>query len=289
VRTTLAVLMTAGCAAALLAVPLPTEKQPSYREPLFGSGGVLTRAELDRLPFDEPAPVADETDDGPLPSNVALGVHLPRTVFSVGAPIPCYFLVRNRTNQPVGMDMRLDLSGPEPEHRNSCSIQVRDLRTGKGVPFLARHCWACGGRSGIELKPNGYYCTRGDLSRTADGFLSPGRYEVSWTYCSRRSGAVSFTVKGAAAERKPAPRSSIAFLEFTRAGAREEGEAGDERAPEVWDKVELRPRQADEIAAALALGHEGRYYPDIRELPHRDDLAHVTARWSSRKPATGSK
>jgi hypothetical protein len=278
-RTTLAILVAAGCAAALPAVPLPTEKQPFYRDELFGSRGVVTRAELDQLPFDDSVTANSETDEGPSLGTIALRVHLPRTVFSVGEPIPCYFLVRNRTDQAVGLDMRLDLSGPEPEHRNSCSIQVRDLRTGKGVPFLARHCWACGGRSGIELKANGYYCTRGDLSRTADGFLPPGRYEVSWTYFSRHSGAAYFMVKGAAVERKPMPRSSIAFLEVTRAGAREGGEVVDERAPAVWDKVELRPRQADDIAAALALGHEGRYYPDIRELPSRDEMAHVTARW----------
>jgi hypothetical protein len=239
----------------------------------------LTRAELDQLPFDDSVPADSEADEGPSVGKIVLGVHLPRTVFSVGEPIPCYFLIRNRTDQPVGLDMRLDLSGAEPDHRNSCNIHVRDLRTGKNVPFLARHCWVCGGHSGIELKANDYYCTRGDLSRSGDGFLPAGRYEVSWTYYSRRSAPLYFMVKGAATERKPAPRSSITFLEVTRTGAREKRGDRDECAPEVWDKIEVRPRHVDDISAALALGHEGRYYPDIRELPSRDDLVYVTAAW----------
>src|SRR5687767_13679471 len=85
-----------------LAEPAPPPR--SVEGPTFGDGGLLTDADLKKVTFESVRfdyrtrkPVVLVLAGVPRPYDVA--VHMPRTRFREGEPIPAYFVLRNNTNQ----------------------------------------------------------------------------------------------------------------------------------------------------------------------------------------------
>jgi len=112
----------------LLTFPLFAATVPGVPRPDPFAAGMIPRAELERLPF------PDRAQFGPtLPEPAAIVLHLPSTRFKSGEPIPAYFVVRNTTDQHLGLDMRLDLFSMYVRTVNSCTIDLRDLATGEHV------------------------------------------------------------------------------------------------------------------------------------------------------------
>lgn len=261
-------ILSALLACALLAAPAPATR------PLFGAGGVVTPADLEPIAFQTRE--KDGKKDARDPRADALGValHMPRNRFRPGEPIPAYFLVRNYSREPVGLDLRLDLFARPLELRNSCKVRLVRSDTGMEVPYVGRGVWACGGPSPVVIPGRGHYCVRGDLAEGETRPLSAGEYECSWSYTGLWSRPVRFTVlPGKEKGREGSPASGeIRFLEIVPPrGESAEAPAG----------ARLIPHSAGKVAAALAVGVTGSHYPDIRDLPGRDDRIAASAEWLS--------
>ena len=129
---------------AAVAAPVP----PGGRV-AFGSNGLLTAADLERVRFDS-RPVKDEhveklkepeedaAKESPAkvrPKNrYDVAVHMPWAKFREGEPIPAYFVLRNNRGSTLGLRSRMDLCGPEPGLRGgACDFDIRDRATGQSV------------------------------------------------------------------------------------------------------------------------------------------------------------
>src|SRR5262245_66048768 len=120
------------------AAPVPAEAD----RPAFGANGLLTRADLEKLRFTalrDPDPREDRRVAG-----LAVAVHMPRTRFRHGEPVPAYFGLKNPDREARGLDMQLALHGPRPTTWNGCDVLVRDLATRQPVDL--GWCGGLGGR-----------------------------------------------------------------------------------------------------------------------------------------------
>lgn len=262
------------------AAPVPTAAE----KPRF-AGGIVTKADLDRLPFPARDPLLLPAIEERCPGSkhAALALYLPRTRLSVGEPVPAYFVVKHTgRREPLGLHMRLDLFRPTPGLRNSCAITLTP-RSGGSVGSVLLRTISCGGGPLVEVPVGGYYIAKGDLGRLASGPLPAGEYDVSWSYTGIPSNSVRFAV---VADREPPrgvrPVHALRFLEITERDERlEQVQKKLERVdePVVWAKPGLAPLDASGVAAELGVGVGERFYPDLHDLPESDDVMLATAEW----------
>lgn len=284
---------------AVLAAPVPPEP-PSA----FGAHGTVTRADLEKLTFDSRAVPDDELrgkskereddivevkrvrGDGPpkpRPANpYDVAVHLPRTRVREGDPVPAYFVLRNNRDRPFAMRSRFDLADPTPRVRGEhLDFTVRDRATGKPVAGSVCGATHCGGGALAVVPEDGFYCAGADLNRLTGGALPPGQYDVSWRYGGLRSAPVLLTVSrrdGA----KHAPRAGrTTLLCFHLTENLDDERDRDPRAdgPVVWPETELEDVEANDLAAALAVGQHGVYAPDLHAVPKADAFVEAWAEW----------
>jgi hypothetical protein len=286
---------------AAVAAPVPRDVRPD-----FGSHGLLTEADLEKVTFNSrPVPenelkhgdvkeIEDEPqekrgDDRPRPlTRYDIAVHIPWNRFLEGDVIPAYFVLRNNRGSDLNLHGRLALFGPEPDIWNSCDIDVWNVKTGEPVNVFGGKGIACGVKGALAtVAPDGYYVVKGDLGRTYDRKpLPPGEYEVDWTYHRTRSAPVRFTVEprnGA----KPTALKARPGVHFYRLAPEFEGDERPEKVgePFVWRNSHLSSIDAGEMASALAVGHGGAYVPDIHTVPAADQLVRVSLVWKPYRDA----
>ena len=272
-------LLILGSIPVLIAAPVPESARPA-----FGSGGLVTLADLERLQF-ESLTARDDEPHSRLnldPSSIGLAVHVPGGRFISGESIPAYFVLRNAGQSNLGLDMRLDLASGEPAIWNSARITVRNRSSGKPVHIISRAGWRCGGPPLVVVPAGGYYCARGELGRSTEGAtLPPGEYEVEWSYAEVRSRACRFTVlPGNDSVKAPAKRDPvITFFFWLSNGDREE--LAKQTGTVTWKKLRMDPVETGGMAAALAVGRGDKYVPDVRAIPASDGMLKVSAVWTS--------
>ena len=277
---------------AAVAAPVPPGGRPA-----FGARGLLSRADLEGVRFDSRAvkdgekfkelkrvdEVVNETKPAKArPKNrYDVAVHLPWATFREGEPAHAYFVLRNNRGSSLGLDARLDLSGPEPMiSGGGCPFDIRDRATGKSVVTALSGSTNCGGGSLVDVPADGFYCVSGDLNRLAGGTLPPGEYEVDWRYGALAAAPVPFSVlKGDSA--KPAARPKRAGLRFFHVEPEFDSDERPAKAGEPfrWPACALSSVYADDLAAALAVGQGGVYVPDIHTIPAADALVEAQAEW----------
>ena len=281
-------LLALGLLPVAVAAPVP----PGAGRPEFGTNGLLTRADLDKVVFDtkpardrgeeqldDPKDAGGEKAVGPARCEYDLAVHMPWTAFRAGEPIPAYFVLRNNRREPLHLDARLELFGPSLATWNSCAIDLRNARTGDAVPLIRRTGWQCGGGGLVDVPANGFYCVRGDIGHTTDGApLPPGEYEIRWRCVRLVSAPTRFTVVKAD-EPKPqfVRRHAVDFYHLSPAGRT--SLPGNPGSPVVWRECRLDHVYAGALASALATGHDGVYVPDLHTIPSADRLVEATLTW----------
>lgn len=279
-----------------VAAPVPVDAARAE----FGRAGLLTRADLNRVRFDsrrspegaweakfgrvkevnEPG-----RDDRARPANrFDVAVHLPRTTFRAGDPAPAYFVLRNNRGHDFALHSRLDLCRPEPLlHGTGYRSDVRDRATGRSVVEGLSATSHCGGGVLVEVPGDGFYCARVELNWLAGRVLPPGEYEVDWRYRELAAAPVPFAVLPREDGRKPtlAPRPTLRFLHLTEDADEEpaERDAPRPRGPVVWGNADLEPVHADDLAAALAVGPDGVFVPDLHAVPAADRLVDAHLEW----------
>lgn len=264
----------------VLAAPVP--KPNPLTEPS------LSAATLAKLPFvNADTPDEDHADHFPRPKQLALAVHVPRPRVRHGEPVIALFAVKNRTAHPLGLDMRLDLSGLHPALMNSCDIEVRNTESQELVPLVSQKVIACGAGGGMVSVPaGGYYAVRGNVGHTADGEpLPPGGYELSWRYGWAKSNAVAFTVLARGETARPPEHPHTRVVRVSESSGDEPKKGTDAKAadaPPVWANPGLRVDHSA-LLTALATGEFGRYYPNVRDLPTADGGVTATAAWDGDK------
>ncbi|MBA4064108.1 MAG: hypothetical protein C0501_10425 [Isosphaera sp.] len=277
---------------AAIAAPVPRDVRPE-----FGSNGLLSRADLEKVRFDSrPVPDRDrrerrrEVDEpkevekpgaAPRPANrYDVAVHMPWAAFREAEPIPAYLVLRNNRPAVLGLHSRPDFSEPYPMfHGGGCGFDVRDRATGESVLEGISHATNCGGGSLVDVPGDGYYVARADLARVAGKPLRPGEYEVDWSYDRFRSAPVRFTVTRSDLPARPAARPVTShYFRLSPAGDGDErpGAAG---RPVVWREVGLEQVYAGDVAAALGVGHAGVYAPDVRAIPSADGVVEAALEW----------
>jgi hypothetical protein len=278
---------------AALAAPAPREARTE-----FGTNGLLTGADLEKVRFDSRAVPGAESAVRRLdavekvkragPDKVRaknpydVAVHMPQTRFRVGEPVPAYFVLRNNRPDPLDLAARLDLFGPDPITWNGCEIRVRDARTGKPVEGSRQSGYVCGdGRGLVDVPGDGYYCVRGDLGALVGAKALPaGEYEVDWRCGNMRSAPVRFSVlnvDGPNLPPRPA-RPNPYFLHIGH-GLEDEDESGTRGAPIRWRECNLDPIRPEDMAAALAVGEGGAFVPDVHAIPAADKYVEAWAEW----------
>jgi hypothetical protein len=274
---------------AAIAAPVPPGKRAE-----FGANGVITTEELEQVKFDtRPLKPEEREKVGDLPAmreqederkptkpraenRYDLAVHMPWKHFDEGESIPAYFVLRNNRGHILSLDARLSLFGSRPTIWNSCSIDVRNAKTGKAVHVISTKGWSCGGGGLVDVPADGFYCVKGNLGRTPQGgFLPAGEYEVDWRYGWLRSPPVTFTV-GKADGKIPSAvkRSGYRFYKITPVTHDDD----EEDSPLRKGDGRLEAIHADEMAAALA-SREHVLVPDIHTIPKADKLVEAWLEW----------
>jgi hypothetical protein len=188
--------------------------------------------------------------------------------------------MRNNRNNTLGLTSCIDLIGSSAEMRGgAASFDIRDRATGKSVVTLRSCSTNCGGGSFVDVPANGYYIFRGELSRMAGQQLTPGDYEVEWEYSPLVAAPVRFSVKQADEPKPIAARPSV--IHFFRLGESSEAKEQPARADRsvVWRECELSRANTESMAAALAVGQNDAYVPDIRTIPAADKLVEAWVEW----------
>lgn len=266
----------------LAAAPVP---QTAGR-PTFGAGGLLSRAELEKVPFasrsanqKERLPVPPQA--GELPDKATIAVHLPWTTFREGEPVPAYFVLRNGSDNDLALDGRLDLFGPRPDTWGSCVVGVFNAKTNERLPVCRSE--GSGNGSDVMVVPaNGFYCVRYDLGHTTAGApLPPGEYEVEWRCTGLYSAPARFTITRREDGAKPDNVPKQDRVHFYRMAPAPDAERYPAKvgAPFLWDACRLDRAYAGDVFAALAVGHGGAYVPDLYALPDADRLVQASVQW----------
>lgn len=269
----------------VVAAPVP----PDAGRPAFGAGGLLARAELEKVKFDSRA-ARDSERLAALPGapkapgkgldQAAIAVHLPWHTFREGEPVPAYFVFRNGSDRAVSLDGRLDLFGPRPCAWMSCALGVFRAKTGESVLQFEGRDFANGSER-MFVPSGGFYCVRYDVGRTSGGAaLPPGEYEVEWRCAGLYSAPARFTVtRGAGANPEPhAPRERVHFFALAPEPDKERRpvKAG---GPFVWESCRVTRVFAGDVFAALATGQCGVYAPDLYAVPDADQLLKASVEW----------
>jgi hypothetical protein len=149
---------------AAIAAPVPPGKRAE-----FGANGVITTEELEQVKFDtRPLKPEEREKVGDLPAmreqederkptkpraenRYDLAVHMPWKHFDEGESIPAYFVLRNNRGHILSLDARLSLFGSRPTIWNSCSIDVRNAKTGKAVHVISTKGWRIRSRLALRL------------------------------------------------------------------------------------------------------------------------------------------
>lgn len=256
---------------AVLAAPVP----PGARTE-FGTGGLLSRADLEKVKFDSrPAKEEEiEVEQDVTVEKCDIAVHLPWTKFREGEPVPAYFVVRNRNESELQLRLQMELFGPWPIVWSACRIKVRDRATGKVAHTLGR---SCSKDETVTVPAGGYACFKGDVGQPRG--LKPGEYEVEWIYAGLRAVSVPFTVEKTDATHQPAPlRPYTRFFHIAPDPKHIErpAKAGE---PFFWHESRLDHIPASRMAAALAVGQHGVYVPDVHTIPTSDKLIEASIQW----------
>ncbi len=213
-----------------------------------------------------------------------IGVFLAGAKFPLDRPAYAYFAVRNTTDKPLNLDMRLDLHAGM-RAINSCSVDLRPDATsdtpGRAIQISAKE-WHCGGPPLVRLEPHGVYCVRADLRKL--GATSPGHYTLQW----RRRGILSQQVRFAMLPAKVdelRQQSNIRVAQITPnpQAMNVTGRVPDPLPPPRLANAQVKPIPADRFAATLATGVGENIYPDILGLPHSDKFITATASLESYK------
>ena len=259
-------------ATSALAAPVPTGRTI---DPF--ATGFLTADDLKKIHTSDPAPFGPE-----LPSSTEISLHVPNTRIRSGEPIPAYFLVRNTTDKPVGLDIELELFTDAYHTDNASRIELRSRDTELPVLKQQLHTWACGGPPMVQVAAQGFYVSRGDLSRHSGGYLPPGEYEIRWRYQQKWSNVVRFSVTGSAVKAIDKPRPVVRFLKVQPLDVlqKQVAEVDDTEGHAVfWRKPSLSNESTSRMAAWFGTGVAGKHYPDILALPRNDGRVIVTADW----------
>lgn len=255
------------------AAPVP----PKVGNGEFGSAGLLTRSDLDRVGFDSHSFKDGKLQTDEKPPRYDIAVHMTRFRFAEGEPIPAYFLMRNNTREMLELDASLELFRHPPELWNACSIAVYCRTTGQEVPLIPRCGWRCGGPAMTCVPASGYFCMKGDLGRLPrDQSLPPGEYEVSWRYLDCRSATMKFVVEKSETPKIPAKVAKIAVYPVT-AGCVDLPERPGETI--ALKETHFQHGRTAELATTLAVAPFGTYVPDIREIPSADRLIEAAIEW----------
>jgi hypothetical protein len=239
---------------------------------LKGAPRVLCAEQLDRLEFDsrlDPNLRGRSLDPNHYKA-LEVAVRLAKRRHRLDEAIWAYLIVRNRSAKCVGLDMAFD---PLWEICiNSWCLHVR--REDDGDPtFLVRRVERVNSGPLVSVDPNGYYCARVDLRRLAWALpVRSGTYGLFWDYARLRSNKATFTVTNRYASTR-APRAddiprAVAVAQLLPAVRdlrdRPAGKPVRGQVVDVAACQRVRPRTA---LANLATGIEGRYYPDLLDLP----------------------
>lgn len=280
---------------AAFGAPVPPDTRPD-----FGTNGLLSRADLEKVVFDtraikradgrewpeETEPEerkGEEKRDEALPQRANrydVAVHLPWAKFRAGEPMPVYCVLRNNRGAVLGFRSRIDLSGDRPEGQGSgLSFDIRDRATGASVLGGMSASTNCGGGSLVDVPAFGFYCVKGDLNRLTGAPLPPGEYEVDWSCGKLAAALVRFSVAPGDTKPKPvARRSHITFLHLQPG-------SDDDRLPEragepiQWREGNLNSVYTGSMLSALAVGPGGAYVPDARTIPTADKMVEAWAVW----------
>jgi hypothetical protein len=268
----------------LFAAPLPIAKEDPNS---FEKKSHLTKEDLDRIPFPNPANIDKEAKDRDRKNSLNVALYLPRTRFKEGDSIPAYFVVKNLAHDSAYLDLRLDFFHSPPRIVNSGWVKLFNLTQKKEVPLLDQRIYECGGSPKVKIQEQGYYCVKVDLSCGPLGKLAAGAYECTWGYAQWRSNTVRFTVIRNTGEwSKEIPKAKYPHLRVLSI----EEDVGDgirriseDDEPRIWNQTCVHPFTDSAFGAALGTGIGGKYYPDLRAIPNRDDLIHITGEWTFKK------
>jgi len=261
---------------ALLPVAVGAAPVPPGGRVEFGRNGLLTRADLEKVKFDS-RPIKDADEDAKAgPAKFETAVHMPWTKFRAGEPIPVYFVLRNRSAKDECFDVGMELFGRYPANWGGCQINVCDRATGEQVRAFGKTCsfgW------NMDLPAGGFYCMKGDLASIRDKRLPPGEYEVGWRFAGLRAVSVPFTVtKVDGAKPNASAKREVQFYHIAPQvrAADEPGKAGE---PFIWRECHLNHIPGGAMAAALAVGPQGVFVPDIYTVPAADKLIEASVEW----------
>lgn len=275
-------LLLLACVALLpvaVAAPVPTETRPE-----FGTSGILTAADLEKVRFDSRiAKEGKEAADTNPPINqksIDVAVHMPWTKFREGEPVPAYFVLKNKRAETLRLGSRMDFLDRFPHLQGGeCWFDIRNKATGESVVDGLAASTNCGGGSLVDVPAKGFWVVKADLSVVSEKPLPAGEYEVDWRYGRVASAPVAFTV-GKGDGRKPVvpKHKSVHFFHLTEGGEYlREFRYVDE--PVRWQESELQPTNAEKMVAALGVGQNGVYIPDVRTIPSADKLVEASLEW----------
>ena len=247
----------------LVAAPVPKSRPTAVTS--------YSADELAKLPFVDPVRVPDdqESSEARKAKSVAVAVHLPRTRFEEGDPIPVLFVLKNRADKPHGLWMGFDFAGRTAY--GSSSIDVRNTATDTVSSPFAGQATMCGGPR-WAIPANGYFAVRGNVGRLGTGEPLPaGEYELTWAYAGTKSKAVNFTVVSRRLGRpQPAPQRGLRLSRV---------QSGEEDEPLAWTRAEVAITPDAELTHALGTGGFGAYFPCARELPSVAGGLRAVATW----------
>ncbi|HEY1190082.1 MAG TPA: hypothetical protein VGE74_20700 [Gemmata sp.] len=266
-----------GARPALIAAPVPR----AAGRPAFGANGLLTRADLEKVPFRSQPTRPDDPKQEVQRAGYDLAVHMPWATFREGEPVPAYFILRNNNKEELPLRCRFELFGPEarrPAFVNGCRYTVRNRATGEPVEPERHALIACGGGAMMTVPAGGFYVATGDIGCSGGKPLPPGEYEVDWEIAGWvRAAPVPFEVVGAArAAPVPPVRPEVHFYGLS---VERPLRVPPTSEPFTGYECELYGEHTGRMSAALAVGQHGTYVPDVHTIPATDALVEARLEW----------
>jgi len=259
----------------------------------------MTKTQLDRVAFAGTADAAGKpTQISPLVfPDLLVGLHVNPGVYAQGDAVTAYFVLKNLQGLTRSVELR-------PEYFRDLSrlpktIKV-DLRRTDGKDFDSKgHATTPPINEELEfsIPPRSLVCFSADLRTLAtDNALPAGQYAVTWTYAGIKSKEAAFTVGAAqAAGPATAPASHpganplaapaadpaavatiptrFEFLDLM--GSTSKRTRG--QATLDWTNSNPNHMSGTQIGCGLAAGIDGRFYPDMFNLPTRDESFELSA------------